>query len=122
MLLFQRHGRRREKKRPMSTTAAQEWKGNLSPNKRGLLDEVELVLEDIVFDSVALRLHDERMVDRNKTERICKNATQEITETHDPARPREGAYEKARQANQSTGGLKPKNLRIIRCLHIGDQN
>jgi hypothetical protein len=58
----------------MSTTATQDWQQDLSASERELLREVALALRGIRYGSVVLTVHDGRIVELNKTERIRKNS------------------------------------------------
>lgn len=58
----------------MSATAAiQDWQQGLSASERELLREVTLALRGIRYGSVVLTVHDGRIVELNKTERIRKS-------------------------------------------------
>ncbi len=59
----------------MSTMTAQDWQHDFSTAERELLREVALALRSIRYGSVVLTVHDGRVVELNKTERIRKNAT-----------------------------------------------
>jgi len=58
----------------MSTATTQDWERDLSPSERELLREVALALRGIRYGSVVLTVHDGRIVELNKTERIRKNS------------------------------------------------
>jgi len=61
----------------MSTTNATSpanWQLDLSPSERELLREVALALRSIRYGSVVLTVHEGRIVELNKTERIRKNS------------------------------------------------
>jgi hypothetical protein len=58
----------------MSTTTTQDWQQDLSASERELLREVALALRGIRYGSVVLTVHDGRIVELNKTERIRKNS------------------------------------------------
>lgn len=58
----------------MSTASAQDWQQDLSASERELLREVALALRGIRFGSLVLMVHDGRIVELNKTERIRKNS------------------------------------------------
>jgi hypothetical protein len=58
----------------MSTVTTQDWERDLSPSERELLREVALALRGIRYGSVVLTVHDGRIVELNKTERIRKNS------------------------------------------------
>ncbi|HEX4002942.1 MAG TPA: YezD family protein [Candidatus Acidoferrales bacterium] len=57
----------------MSTVMTQDWQQDLSAGERELLREVALALRGIRYGSVVLTIHDGRVVELNKTERIRKN-------------------------------------------------
>jgi len=59
----------------MSTAHAQDWQHDLSTSERELLREVALALRSIRYGSVVLTVHDGRIVELNKTERIRKAST-----------------------------------------------
>jgi hypothetical protein len=56
----------------MSTATANDWQHELSSSERELLREVALALRGIRYGSVVLTVHDGRIVELNKTERIRK--------------------------------------------------
>jgi hypothetical protein len=58
---------------PMSTATTQDWQHELSSSERELLREVALALRGIRYGSVVLTVHDGRIVELNKTERIRKS-------------------------------------------------
>jgi hypothetical protein len=58
----------------MSTATTQDWQQDLSASERELLREVALALRGIRYGSVLLTVHDGRIVELNKTERIRKNS------------------------------------------------
>jgi hypothetical protein len=58
----------------MSTAASQDWQQDLSASERELLREVAFALRGIRYGSVVLTVHDGRIVELNKTERIRKNS------------------------------------------------
>ena len=58
----------------MSTATSQDWQQDLSTSERELLREVALALRGISYGSVVLTVHDGRIVELNKTERIRKNS------------------------------------------------
>ncbi|MGD1211474.1 MAG: YezD family protein [Candidatus Acidiferrales bacterium] len=58
----------------MSTITTQDWESDLSTSERELLREVALALRGIRYGSVVLTVHDGRIVELNKTERIRKNS------------------------------------------------
>jgi hypothetical protein len=58
----------------MSTVTTQDWERDLSTSERELLREVALALRGIRYGSVVLTVHDGRIVELNKTERIRKNS------------------------------------------------
>ncbi|HTW22524.1 MAG TPA: YezD family protein [Candidatus Baltobacteraceae bacterium] len=58
----------------MSTVAVtQDWQQGLSASERELLREVALALRGIRYGSVVLTVHDGRIVELNKTERIRRS-------------------------------------------------
>lgn len=59
----------------MSTAGTQDWQHDLSATERELLREVALALRSIRYGSVVLTVHDGRIVELNKTERIRKGVT-----------------------------------------------
>ncbi len=59
----------------MSTATANDWQHELSSRERELLREVALALRGIRYGSVVLTVHDGRIVELNKTERIRKTTT-----------------------------------------------
>jgi len=59
----------------MSTSSAQDWQHDLSASERELLREVALALRSIRYGSVVLTVHDGRIVELNKTERIRKGSS-----------------------------------------------
>jgi hypothetical protein len=64
--------KQRHKEKPMSTATIQDWQHELSSSERELLREVALALRGIRYGSVVLTVHDGRIVELNKTERIRK--------------------------------------------------
>jgi hypothetical protein len=58
-----------------STTSTANWQQDLSASERELLREVALALRGIRYGSVVLTVHDGRIVELNKTERIRKSGT-----------------------------------------------
>ncbi|HEX4076098.1 MAG TPA: YezD family protein [Candidatus Acidoferrales bacterium] len=58
----------------MSTATSEDWQQDLSASERELLREVALALRGIRYGSVVLTVHDGRIVELNKTERIRKNS------------------------------------------------
>jgi hypothetical protein len=59
----------------MSAATTQDWQHELSTTERELLREVALALRGIRYGSVVLTVHDGRIVELNKTERIRKSPT-----------------------------------------------
>ena len=57
----------------VGTTVSPEWERGFSSTERELLREVALALRSIRYGSVVLTVHDGRVVELNKTERIRKN-------------------------------------------------
>jgi hypothetical protein len=58
----------------MSTASATNWQQDLSASERELLREVAFALRSIRYGSVVLTVHDGRIVEMNKTERIRKGS------------------------------------------------
>jgi len=56
----------------MSTATLPDWEQGLSTSERDLLREVVLALRSIRYGSVVLTVHEGRIVELNKTERIRK--------------------------------------------------
>jgi hypothetical protein len=54
----------------MSTATTQEWQHDLTTSERELLREVTLALRGLRYGSVVLTVHDGRIVELNRTERI----------------------------------------------------
>jgi hypothetical protein len=59
----------------MSVTSITDWHKDLTTGEAELLHEVALALRTIRYGSVVLTVHDGRIVELNKTERIRKNGT-----------------------------------------------
>jgi len=59
----------------MSLTSSTDWQNGLTAGEAELLHEVALALRTIRYGSVVLTVHDGRIVELNKTERIRKNGT-----------------------------------------------
>jgi hypothetical protein len=59
----------------MSVTSITDWQKGLTAGEADLLHEVALALRTIRYGSVVLTVHDGRIVELNKTERIRKNGT-----------------------------------------------
>jgi hypothetical protein len=59
----------------MSVTTSTDWQKGLTAGEAELLYEVALALRTIRYGSVVLTVHDGRIVELNKTERIRKNGT-----------------------------------------------
>jgi hypothetical protein len=59
----------------MSVTSSTDWQKGLTAGEAELLHEVALALRTIRYGSVVLTVHDGRIVELNKTERIRKNGT-----------------------------------------------
>jgi len=57
----------------MSATTLPDWEQGLSTAERDLLREVVLALRSIRYGSLVLTVHDGRIVELNKTERIRKS-------------------------------------------------
>jgi hypothetical protein len=56
----------------MSTATTEEWEKDFSASERELLREIAIALRAIRYGSVVLTIHDGRIVELNKTERIRK--------------------------------------------------
>ena len=59
----------------MTVTSITDWQKDLTAGEAELLHEVALALRTIRYGSVVLTVHDGRIVELNKTERIRKNRT-----------------------------------------------
>jgi hypothetical protein len=59
----------------MSVIGLTDWQKDLTAGEAELLHEVALALRTIRYGSVVLTVHDGRIVELNKTERIRKNGT-----------------------------------------------
>jgi hypothetical protein len=59
----------------MSATSITDWQKGLTAAEGELLREVALALRTIRYGSVVLTVHDGRIVELNKTERIRKNGS-----------------------------------------------
>jgi hypothetical protein len=59
----------------MSVTSITDWQKDLTAGEAELLHEVALALRTIRYGSVVLTVHDGRIVELNKTERIRKSGT-----------------------------------------------
>ncbi len=59
----------------MSVTSIADWQKGLTAGEADLLHEVALALRTIRYGSVVLTVHDGRIVELNKTERIRKSGT-----------------------------------------------
>jgi hypothetical protein len=59
----------------MSATSITDWQKGLTAGEAELLQEVALALRTIRYGSVVLTVHDGRIVELNKTERIRKSGT-----------------------------------------------
>jgi hypothetical protein len=57
----------------MSVTSITDWQKDLTAGEAELLHEVALALRTIRYGSVVLTVHDGRIVELNKTERIRKS-------------------------------------------------
>jgi hypothetical protein len=58
-----------------SKASTTNWQQELSASERELLHEVALALRGIRYGSVLLTVHDGRIVELNKTERIRRTGT-----------------------------------------------
>ncbi len=59
----------------VSITGTHEWDLEFSQNERELLKEVVIAIKGIRYGSVVLTIHDGRLVEVSKTERIRRNST-----------------------------------------------
>jgi hypothetical protein len=59
----------------MSSTDTQNWGLEFSESERDLLRELTVAIRGIRYGSVVLTIHDGRLVEVSKTERIRRNAT-----------------------------------------------
>jgi hypothetical protein len=59
----------------MSVTSITDWHKDLTAGEAELLREVALALRTIRYGAAVLTVHDGRIVELNKTERIRKNGT-----------------------------------------------
>jgi hypothetical protein len=59
----------------MSVTSITGWQKDLTAGEAELLHEVALALRTIRYGSLVLTVHDGRIVELNKTERIRKSGT-----------------------------------------------
>jgi hypothetical protein len=59
----------------MSSTDTQNWSLEFSESERDLLKELTVAIRGIRYGSVVLTIHDGRLVEVSKTERIRRNAT-----------------------------------------------
>lgn len=59
----------------MSAISITDWQKGLTASENELLREITLALRTIRYGSVVLTVHDGRIVELNKTERIRKNGT-----------------------------------------------
>jgi len=59
----------------MSVTSITDWQIGLTAGEVELLQEVALALRTIRYGSVVLTVHDGRIVELNKSERIRKSGT-----------------------------------------------
>ena len=57
----------------MGVAAKQDWQRELSASERELLCEV--ALQSLRYGSIVITVHDGRIADMNKTERIRKSST-----------------------------------------------
>jgi hypothetical protein len=57
----------------MSVPNAQEWERDLTPSERELLKELALAVRTIRYGSVVLTIHDGRIIEMSRTERVRKN-------------------------------------------------
>lgn len=59
----------------MSTTATLDWERDLTTSERELLRELLSAIRRIRYGSVVMTIHDGRIVEVNKTERIRKTSS-----------------------------------------------
>jgi len=59
----------------MSSTDTQNWSLEFSESERDLLKELTVAILGIRYGSVVLTIHDGRLVEVSKTERIRRNST-----------------------------------------------
>jgi hypothetical protein len=59
----------------MSSTDTQNWSLEFSESERDLLKELTVAIRGIRYGSVVLTIHDGRLVEVSKTERIRRNST-----------------------------------------------
>jgi hypothetical protein len=59
----------------MNVTSITDWQKDLTAGEAELLHEVALALRTIRYGSMVLTVHDGRIVELNKTERIRKSGT-----------------------------------------------
>jgi hypothetical protein len=59
----------------MSSTDTQNWSLEFSESERDLLKELAVAIRGIRYGSVVLTIHDGRLVEVSKTERIRRNST-----------------------------------------------
>ena len=59
----------------MSSTDTQNWSLEFSESERDLLKELAVAILGIRYGSVVLTIHDGRLVEVSKTERIRRNST-----------------------------------------------
>jgi len=57
----------------MSSTDTQNWSLEFSESERDLLKELAVAIRGIRYGSVVLTIHDGRLVEVSKTERIRRN-------------------------------------------------
>jgi hypothetical protein len=59
----------------MGSTDTHEWELGFSESERDLLKELAAAIRGIRYGSVVLTIHDGRLVEVSKTERIRRNST-----------------------------------------------
>ena len=59
----------------MSSTDTQSWGPEFSESERDLLKELAVAIRGIRYGSVVLTIHDGRLVEVSKPERIRRNST-----------------------------------------------
>jgi len=57
----------------MGVSSAHDSERELSPSERQLLEELAVAVRGIRFGSVVLTIHDGRIVEMSKTERVRRN-------------------------------------------------
>jgi hypothetical protein len=65
----------RKEPKAMGSTDTHEWEIDFSESERNLLKELAVAIRGIRYGSVVLTIHDGRLVEVSKTERIRRNST-----------------------------------------------